>query len=96
MKANAVLVVGLAAVLVVGLAAGFAVGLAVRLESPGPTVGEVSAARVDPTGFDPLRVSHVTFDGQFIPVAPDGPPTGKSIRVDVELDGRHLTVWVQE
>ena len=85
--------------LVVGLAAGFAVGLAVRLESPRPprpTVGEVLAARVDPSRFDPLRVSHVTFDGQFIPVAPDGPRTGKSIRVDVELDGRHLTVWVQE
>jgi hypothetical protein len=59
-------------------------------------VGEVTAARIDRVQYRPLNVSHVTLDGEVIPVSADGTRTGTAVRVNLELDGRLLTVWAQE
>ena len=78
---------------------GFTLGLACHPGPPQaspPLVGGVSAARIDNGNYTPLVVSHLTLDGDVIPVSSERRGTGRTVRVDLDVNGRHLTVWARE
>jgi hypothetical protein len=63
-----------------------------RSESP-CRISDLSALRLSDLHVETLPVYRVVTDGEAVSLGRGGLPT---IRVDFDVDGRHVTVWIRE
>jgi hypothetical protein len=56
-------------------------------------ISDLSAMRISPVHTEALPVYRVVVDGEAVSLGQGGVP---AIRVDLDIDDKHITVWIRE
>jgi hypothetical protein len=65
-------------------------------DADGPVITDVSARRITPGRAEKLPVYRVVAAGEAVNLAAPGRAEWPVLRVDFEVEGKHVTVWVRD
>ena len=78
------------------LLAGGAVGLGLLSPAEEFTLTDVSAMRITDVSAKRLPVHRITCDGVVTVLPADPSPVTSVVRVDLEINGKHVTIWARD